>query len=207
MGYRHILQHGWKHVKRKKPEANTSNDSKQMMFRCRSTSAAGACHTTENIVSYSQSLRGGVQHIIRGQRMEKAQEKEAGVMWTAVFRFQGEKNDKAGSNSWLKASWLQNSISSRVSGMSLLIGVCAWVVRQGSRGLEDKKRPPNGRDGATAVACAFLKLPLWLGSAILGGEGPLGLAKASHTDENSHSWCTLGSRSIETESKIVDLGD
>lgn len=82
------------------------------------------------------------------------------------------------------------------------------MVRQPSRGLEYKKGPPDGRDGATAVACfAFLKLPLWLGSAILGGAGPLGLASASQSDENSHSWYTLGSRSMETESKIVDLGD
>lgn len=62
------------------------------------------------------------------------------------------------------------------------------MVRQGSRGLEYKQGPPNGRDGAIAVACfAFIKLPLWLGSAVLGGAGPLVLAKASHTAENSHS--------------------
>lgn len=124
------------------------------------------------------------------------------------FQFSGEETDKAVLTSRLKAAWLQNSINSRVSGMSLVIGVCAWVVRQGSRGLEYKRGPPNGRDGATAVACfAFIKLPLWLGSAILGGAGPLGLAKPSHTAENSHSWCTLGSRSMETESKKEDLRD
>ena len=68
------------------------------------------------------------------------------------FQFPGEETDKAGSTSRLRAAWLQNSISSRVSGMSLIIGVCAWVVRQWSRILEYKKEPPNGRDGATAVA-------------------------------------------------------
>lgn len=79
------------------------------------------------------------------------------------FQFPGEETDKAGSTSRLKAAWLQNSISSKVSGMSLVIGVCAWVVRQRSRGLEYKK-------GAIAVAY-FQSFSYFCGQEVLSWEG------------------------------------
>lgn len=59
MGYRHILQHGWKHVKRKKPDVNPLSDTVHMMFRCSSVNTSGACCRSEDSLFLTVLERSG----------------------------------------------------------------------------------------------------------------------------------------------------